>query len=252
MALSSNSLTHFTNKLSNLKGILKNNFQIRYCREIILANKKRYDFLIPMVSFCEIPFSQIHNHINSYGHYGISLNKKWAEKNGLNPVLYTDINSTLSRHFFEHLSNKIKNGKTKIISEMELEEKYLLDIFRYIKNYEGDLERIGKKVVKNYRFNNEREWRYVLDLELDYQIFANLEKIEEAKIKTAKQKYNNIIKDERLYFEPEDISYIIIKSEKERDDIIQTLENVKGKFPMDQVKRLTSRIISTEQIISDF
>lgn len=253
MALSSNSLIHFTSKLTNLKGILQDNFKLRYCREKINANEKKYDLLIPMVSFCDIPFSQIKNHIKSYGNYGIGLKKEWAEKNGLNPVLYSDINSSLSKNFFEHLLIKLLNGDDgKKISSLTLEEKYIFDIFRYIKNYQGKLERFNKKTVENYRFSDEREWRYVLPLESEALMFANLKKIKTDMVQAAKEKMNANIMDKRLVFEPEDINYIIIKNESERDGIIKTLEDVKGKFPMQQVKRLTSRIISTEQIESDF
>ncbi|WP_051891120.1 abortive infection system antitoxin AbiGi family protein [Chryseobacterium sp. JM1] len=253
MALSSNSLIHFTNKLANLKGILKDNFKLRYCREIIRSDTKRYDFLVPMVSFCDIPFSQIEKHIQSYGNYGIGLKKSWAEKNGLNPVLYTDINSNLSKNFFDHLLIKIKNGDDdKKISKLTLEEKYVFDIFRYIKNYQGKLERSGKKIIENYRFSDEREWRYVLNLESEALMFANLKKVIHEDVSIFKQLVNDEIENERLNFEPEDINYIIIKNESERNDIIRTLENIKGKYPMEQVKRLTSRIISTEQIKSDF
>ena len=63
---------------------------------------------------------------------------------------------------------------------------------------------------------------------------------------------NKKIETERLTFTPEDINYIIIKNELERDKIIDTLTKVNGKYPHEDVKRLTSRIISAEQLRTDF
>lgn len=251
MGLSSNSIIHFTKSLSSLNGILAESFKIKYCRETIHTKKDYYDLLIPMVSFCDIPFSQILNHKNNYGSYGIGLKKKWAEKNGLNPVLYVEQNSQLSNNFFEHLYLKI-GSENKTISKFTNEQKYIFDVFRYLKNYQGDLKRMGKKTIPDYRFSDEREWRYVLTLESEHAMFGNMKKIEIGKIPEYKEKYNRLISSERLLFEPDDISYIIIKSESERDKVIRNLETVKGKYPHDQVKRLTSRIISAEQIETDF
>lgn len=251
MALSSNTLIHFTKKLTNLEGILTSNFKIRYCRENIIVNSKEYDMLIPMVSFCDIPFSQIINHIESYGCYGIGLKKDWAIKNGLNPVLYIEKNSTLSHNIMGHLYAYLTEGKIKI-TELTNEEKYRFDFIRYIKNYEGDLNRIAKKTIKNYRFSDEREWRYVLKPDFNHLLFANIKKVEKAKIAERKAHHNSKIESEKLSFQPEDINYIIIKKESERDRIISILEKNYTKFPHEQVKRLTSRIISTEQLYTDF
>jgi hypothetical protein len=251
MALSSNTLIHFTKKLSNLEGILTNNFKIRYCRETIIANTKNYDLLIPMVSFCDIPFSQIINHIESYGCYGIGLKKDWAIRNGLNPVLYLENNSTLSNNIFHHLYDYLTEGKIKI-SDLTIEEKCRFDFIRYIKNYEGDLNRIGKKAIKKYRFSDEREWRYVLKPEINHLLFANIKKTVLSRISERKEFHSSKIEAEKLFFQPEDINYIIIKKESERDRVISILEKNYTKFPHEQVKRLTSRIISTEQLYTDF
>lgn len=251
MGLSSNSIIHFTKSLSSLNGILSENFKIKYCRETIHTQNDYYDLLIPMVSFCDIPFSQILNHKNNYGSYGIGLKKKWAEKNGLNPVLYIDQNSKLANNFLEQLKTKI-TSENKKISDFTKEQKYIFDVFRYLKNYQGDLKRIGKKTIENYRFSDEREWRFVLDLESEYPMFGNMKKINPTEIPNFKELYNSNIITERLTFEPEDINYIIIKNETERDVVIRNLEKVKGKYPHEQVKRLTSRIISAQQIETDF
>lgn len=243
MGLSSNSLIHFTKTLTNLESILKDNFKVLYCHEIICSKKEIHTF-VPMVSFCDIPFSQIKKHIKSYGNYGIGLKKEWAKKNRLNPVLYFDQNSSLGEHlieiFLESSNKTFKDGE------------YPIDIFNYLKNYEGDLYRKGK-LLKNYRFSDEREWRYVLNVS-ESLMYTKLRNNQDKNIENdiLKKNLNNRISKERLSFEPNDIQYIIIKSEKERDKIIKILEKSKTNYPTDQLKILSSKIISTEQINYDF
>lgn len=251
MALSSNTVIHLTNRVQALIGILTNNFKIRYCKEMIYSKSTHVDLIIPMVSFCDIPFSQILRHIDSYGSYGIGLKKQWAEENDLNPVFYLDNNSMLSDNIIKHSRIHLQRDK-KTIDELDEEDRLALDFIRFIKNYQGDLKRIGKKTIKDYRFSDEREWRYVLNPKLKYPLFGAVQTIEEEKIPLAKKLYNDKIENERLKFTPEDINYIIIKRENERDKIISTLEKVNSKYAHEQVKRLTSRIISTEQLRTDF
>lgn len=252
MGLSSNSLIHFTKKISDLEGILTDNFKLNYCYEKI-EGKSDVNLLIPMVSFCDIPFSQVLKHIKSYGNYGIGLKKSWAKKNGLNPVLYIDKDSTLGQNFIFSLRS-VAGKDIKKTTEFTETQKKVYDIIRYLKNYEGDLIREGKKTIYNYRFSDEREWRYILPINNLSLMFGNISTIknDSSKIKEAKKTLNNKIESERLNFEPNDISYIIVQKESERDKIIKTLEHIKGRYPHNEVKRLTSRIISTEQINTDF
>ncbi|MCG8208374.1 abortive infection system antitoxin AbiGi family protein [Tenacibaculum finnmarkense] len=252
MGLSSNSIIHFTGKLSNLKGILNGGFDIRYCRETFYSKSKCRDLLVPMVSFCDTPFSQIKEHVKSYGSYGIGLSKKWAEKNGLNPVLYLEKNSTLSENILNELYSKIK-GENDSVDKLSSSDKQAFDVLRYIKNYQGDLNRVDKKTIKDYRFSDEREWRFVMNTNIKQRPFAMIpETTTEAQTSRAKKTHNDKIKNQKLKFLPEDISYIIIKSENQRDSVIQALEKANGEQAHKAVKRLTSRIISTEQLVTDF
>jgi len=250
MGLSSNSIIHFTNKFSSLIGILENNFTVRYCQENIVTKEKNFNILIPMVSFCDIPFSQIIDHINKYGSYGIGLKKEWAEKNGLNPVLYTEKLSNLSGNISKLYVQLTKTKKS--ISDLSLNEKESLDFLRYIKNYQSDLKRTGRKTIPNYRFSDEREWRFTPSIESKNLLFGNLKRFEEDDYKRAKELLNKKNKFESLDFEPDDVTYIIIKKEDERNRLINKIESTKSKYSLEQVKRLTSRIISVEQLKSDF
>ncbi|AZA57010.1 hypothetical protein EG350_07400 [Chryseobacterium shandongense] len=191
------------------------------------------------------------NHINNYGSYGIGLKKKWAEEQGLNPVLYIEKKSVLANSIFSDLFEKLKSGRERI-SDLTIEERKAFDIIRYIKNYEGRVERMNGKVTENYRFSDEREWRYVINPEIEHNLFGNLKKASSEKVKELKKIYNEDISHISLEFSPEDINYIIIRSENERDATLSLIEKVKGKNSLEEVKRLTSRIISVEQLKTDF
>ena len=53
-----------------------------------------------MVSFCDIPLSQIKNHVRQYGNYAVGLSKEWAKKKTICPVLYTHSSASLASNIF--------------------------------------------------------------------------------------------------------------------------------------------------------
>lgn len=249
MGLSSNSIIHFTRNKTALMGILNETFRVKYCHETIHYKEGKYEFLVPIVSFSDIPFSQI----NNYGCYGIGLSKKWAESKGLNPVLYLERQSPLTRNILINTPGAVwRTSKLKAINEMKEADRHSFDFIRYLKNYQGDLKRTNKKIVKNYRFSDEREWRYSINPSKPYIVFGNVEGWSANKVKKGKMELNKSIENERLHFTPNDINYIIVKNEIERDYIIDIIEKTKEKFSYAEVKRLSSRIISTQQLKTDF
>ena len=149
MPLSSNTIIHFTKTSEALKGILQTNFKIKYCQENIKLQEELH-YAAPMVSFCDIPLSQIKDHIGKYGAYGIGLTKEWAQKNKLNPVLYIQSDSFLSESIDESY-REITTSEPVIFSELTNGQKNWLNILRHVKNYEADLSR-GGEVIKKYRF----------------------------------------------------------------------------------------------------
>lgn len=252
MGLSSNTITHFTKDLSSLQGILRETFKVKYCREILRSSKGHFDIMVPVVSFCDIPFSQIINHIDSYGTYGIGLSKDWARKHGLNPVLYVDKDSKIANSFYGSFF-KMVLSRTRKITDFTIEERRTFDIIRYMKNYQGDLVRENRPTIKDYRFSDEREWRYVLPPEEEkVGIFYNCKGKQMAQIKKIKFFANVLIEDERLSFGPDDINYIIVSKESERDMILDALPELKIGHDHRVIKRLSSRIISVDQIRGDF
>jgi hypothetical protein len=246
MSLSSNTLTHFTERKEALLGILQENFKIFFCKETVHFGEYTQRFFCPMVSFCDIPMSEIKNHIKKYGNYGIGLTKEWAVKNGLNPVLYVAQHSTLSQSYRTAMRHFVidKNTATKNTTN---EAMALLDIIRYMKNYEGPLERKNQSIA-SYRFSDEREWRYVPKFTKLKEMIAT-----KATYEINQEKYSMIYNNDRLKFEPNDIKYIIIKDDSEIKEIISHLRNAKGRnYSYDDIERLTTRILTIEQIMGDF
>ena len=246
MGLSSNTIIHFTKTKESLEGILTNNFKVHYCKEAIVLANQPLTFHVPMVSFCDIPLSEIKNHIDKYGEYGIGMTKQWAERRGLNPVLYVENNSDLSKSYrtayFDYF------GREKKVIDLNKHEKCVMDIVRYIKNYQNDLIR-SDGVIKDYRFSDEREWRYVPSYDRSFSMIVAADDITNEAQKDAIQLK---LKDESLVFEPEDIKYIIIKDDSEISDFLDLLRRSKGtKYSYNDVERLMTRILTTEQIKTD-
>ena len=137
MAISTNSIIHYTNSLEKLKCIIKEGFKVKYCLEdLFLKDDTEKTWAFPMVCYCDIPFTEIKNHLDSYGYYGIGLAKKWASSKGLNPVIYLEKHSDIGGTLFKHISSFLKEGKK--IEELEVSAVWdYFKICSYLKNYEG-------------------------------------------------------------------------------------------------------------------
>src|SRR5436305_12297090 len=97
-------LFHFTNSLDTLLRILREGFWPQYCLEDVrwLGDKSTQWLAWPMVSFCDIPISRLHQHTEFYGFYGIGVYRAQWAATGLNPVLYISDDSTV-RSFLRQL-----------------------------------------------------------------------------------------------------------------------------------------------------
>jgi len=244
-------LFHFTTK-EGLWGILCETFTVSYAREKIVGNRISTEFYTPMVSFCDLKISELKSHMKKYGNYGIGLTKKWANLHGLNPVFYVNKHSPFTSDFINAVEdlNKDLDNIPGIIGHVMAENtfKKILNTYRYIKNYEGDLVRRNGKKTRNYRFADEREWRYIPPINSGISPF-----LPTCKIATAEEKdhYNDMTSTIKLSFEPEDIKYLIVESDEEITELIHHLEQVKGRFGVETRMRLASRILTAEQIDND-
>ncbi len=268
--ISANTVFHFTKNLSNLKNILKHGFYPHYCVEsweLYFNNKKA--LAVPIICFCDIPLSQIKDHIFNYGYYAIGLTKNWAIKNKVSPVLYSYKDSDLINCLSENLTyatnlndvfikaaQKIKNNKN-IIDTFSSLLTNAIRTFSYMKPYEGNKWEDGKFLKKTIRFYDEREWRFVPIIKpnkkkdntipypfLDSSTFQFKKLLEEANSKLVKYK---------LAIAFSDIKYLIIKSENEIPKLINIIEHmIDTSFSKNQINILKTKILTVEQIVADF
>lgn len=243
MPLSSNTLIHLTREKDSLRGILEDNFRIHYCRETVALNSEVYEMRIPMVSFCDIPLSEIKNHIEKYGCYGIGLSKAWAVRNGLNPVLYVEPKSLLAKSYQRAFSDFVVDVDGDAFTDAQ---RCFTDVLRYVKNYQGSLARKGT-LVHEYRFSDEREWRYVPPATEACEMLMS-----EAGYEQNPTAVQATLEPLRLHFEPNDIKYIIIQTDAEISEFVHMLRHANGKtYAYNDVERLMTRILTTEQIKGD-
>jgi len=243
-------LFHFTT-LPGLKGILKEGFRPSYAREKIVGSTTEKNFAVPMVSFCDLRLSELPFHMKKYGRFGIGLTKCWAKRNGLNPVAYVNKDSEFTHSLiagFIAYANQIKSipdWSTMVPASFDYLQ--LLNIERYIKNYEGDLVR-GSKIIHDYRFADEREWRHVVPLNTK----GILPFLPTDFMPTKKEKdfHNYKIKLMTLKFDITDIKYLIVQSEQNVKPMQKYIQGLSLSNSANE-QHLLSRILTATQIESD-
>jgi hypothetical protein len=286
VTLSANTLFHFTSNIESLLGILTNNFHSRYCLEnysvfwpekIAKKQNRNYSNIArPMTCFCDIPLSSIRNHINVYGKYAIGLSKEWGRKKRISPVMYA-LNNSISARVIRNGLSCIDNGieksnkhfdalysatptykedkKDKLIlnltDELARIDGELLDLMVFTKIYGGTFVHRNKR-YRNVCFYDEREWRHVPKLHhsipdyISKDVYQDDKQRKEANSKLKKPEY-------ALKFEPSDIRYIIVKKDNEILPMVDSIHEIKGhKYTSEDLKLLTTRIISMEQVLQDF
>lgn len=105
-------LFHFTSK-DGLFKIIEETFKVSYARERIEGISSEKEFAVPMISFCDLKLSELKVHMSNYGKYGIGLTKEWANKNGLNPVMYVNRHCQFTDNF-----NSALNGIYRLLNKL--------------------------------------------------------------------------------------------------------------------------------------
>lgn len=153
-------------------------------------------------------------------------------------------NSFLSANYLK-LRVSHRKGSYNKYTDMPTQERVLYDFFRYMKNYQGTLKRQGIE-TPDYRFSDEREWKYVIphNEDIEGMYFPS---------DFNKDAANASIKKYKLIFEPNDIKYVIIDNEEEIEDFLDIFQKAKGKtYTYHDIQRLSTRILTSEQIKKDF
>jgi hypothetical protein len=249
MALNPEILFHFTSKKS-LYAILSDNFKVSYARERILGGNIIKEFAVPMISFSDLRLSELKINIGTYGKFGIGLTKEWAINRGLNPVMYASKDSLFTENFIYGINDlfKLVAKSNDATGKFETAINNTINTLRYIKNYKGDLIRPKRAIKQNFVFANEREWRYVPPIAENILSFIPIDEI-----RTSQQKvsFNQKVSHLRLRFKPDDIKYLIVEKDDDINPLITHLRQVKNRFSADTIDRLSSRILTYDQIEND-
>ena len=202
--LSSSTLFYFTDKLDWVIDSLKNGFLCRYHFEKLPLAQSGY--IAPIKCFCDTPLSLIKPHLSWYGNYGIGIDKVYGRENSITPVLYIPTDSPISDELL-FLSGENKLGGNPLLP--------------YYKRYEGEV--IDKKTGKSSkrRFYDEREWRFFAE----GYILDPVDSIDEKKIKTKIDKYNNSNLP-RLKIELDSLEYIIVNSPRDLKKLLPALKEI--------------------------
>lgn len=247
MAISSNALFHYTDKLEKVESILQKGFHVSLCQEAEMA--------IPMVSFCDIPLSNAKYYLNNYGYYAIGMKLEWAIRNKLNPVLYVEKNSYLNSKINGALGASVEINNLNIMPK-ELIEHYdkisdhIVEAIRFEKPFSGELIRNGELIEENYKFYNEREWRYIPDKTNEYfPLGLSREEYQKFKVDNPTKPH---FKEHPLIFGANDIKYILIKDESEISNLIDFLMSVTNLGSANDIQKLFPKILIANHLIEDF
>jgi hypothetical protein len=258
MATSSNTIFHYTSNIQHLKSILSKGFYPSYCKETINTGNGSRSYAIPIISFCDIPLSQIKDHMDKYGQYAIGLSMDWAKKYGLNPVLYLERNSVVNNGVMG-VMNFLHNDWHEILGEKDFDRFYdesykgALSVLQTIKNYSGPLIRHGKDLGE-YKFYDEREWRFTpvihIDHVTDYPDIFWEQDFQEIELKFPAKPH---FEDYNLQIYPEDIKYIIVSDPSEVREAIQAIAAMPSSFSsQEEYEHTLTKIMTAEQIREDF
>lgn len=207
MGLSSNLLWHQTDRDSIELILRSQKLLFSYSREQNLWDDSQTAY--PMISLCDLPFSEMSDYLGKYGDYTIGFNRKWGLMNHFNPVWYCDQNSYVERHIQE----EINNGN--------------LSIAAYVKPVEGALE-TQKYIYKNYRYYDEREVRIVPSRKAMDEIKEewSLSSVEYEEYKT-RHANKAIIPKLFIPFSWADVRFIIVKAENQINYFRKLLADLK-------------------------
>ena len=202
MGLSSNILWQQTDR-KGLIGILKTKMlKYGYSRERVFEDQNKLQFAIPMVSMCDIPFSELTPYLGKYGNYSIGLTREWGYKNHFNSVWYCRRNSSVYKMLSKALKVAQANDNREVI-------KTVFGLLCYMKFEEASL--IQKNYSK-YRFMDEREFRLCPSFEELQEAGASMMLDEERYSKYKSENNGSSILQIGIPFDWSDVKYIIIKS----------------------------------------
>jgi len=242
MTSKSDNLFHFTKSPEFVKGILLNGFMPRYCLEDVewIGIPDTKFFAYPMVCFCDIPLSRISDHSDFFGSYGLGLTKNWGLKNRLAPAIYATPGSAATKVWKYLFEQKFLDVDPDKKAKEDQQFSHLYQLMTLTKPISGNMVVAGKVVAKD--FDQENEWRFVPE---------QGSVIDEKDFPAQKDAGNKLMESHKLSLAPTDVKYVFVKEDNEIPDIVDFVNTKMGHFPHNDLKILTSRIISLETIYKD-
>ena len=232
MGLSSNILWHQTDKKGFVSILREKRLRYGYSREYVFGKGKDSEFAIPMVSVCDLPFSEMDSYLGKYGNYAIGLSSDWGRRNGLNPVWYCHRTSSIFKQLVSHFAET-----------QSLEERWrIFDVLSYVKFVEGVLP---KKNFRKYRYYDEREYRKCPPLaelkNINCKPLLSLAEYEEYKKNHSKNSSMNL----GIPFEWSDVKFLVVYNN-------QNIEEVKNELDKQGCDNPQIGIYTEDQVRQDF
>lgn len=254
MGLSSNIVWHQTS-VDSAKEILSNKkFLCSYSMETIHWRRSKLEIAFPMVSFCDLPLSDMTEYLKDnisgeltgkYGPCTIGISYEWATRKGLSHVWYHNAGS-------RYLSDTLP-CKSKLLKSLK-SRRYMnrWAVLSRIKPFMGKLESHG---FSDYRFYDEKEIRYVPSREdvRRFKISPVLEPSEYEKYRESSRRFsrdtekgNAFIQELSLSFNSEDVLYILIANDSDKEAIMECIKDDVNHIVFLTYKKVVEEIIGTQ------
>ena len=222
-ALNSSTLFHYTRSEDILRKILVDGLKYYKIAEKIPGRNLGY--ITRGVCFCNIPLSNVEQHVSWYGEYSIGFKRSELKKHGCSPVIYA------------HTDTPFLLKGSSLLAKKWYEDNPLMTC--YIKRNEGEQKKRHCKKRKYKDFTKEMEWRLVSGNVRILQIsnLGELEELDPPKVSPPNIKIS-----------PDMIEYIILSKKEEVPPFCDWLKKA---FPTNYIDYIT-KIITIAQISRDF
>ena len=245
---SANVFLHCMKKIKYLKEILENRAIIpRYNVENIgfLNIDGEEEIAFPMICFCDIFLGKLKPHMSVYGEYGIGLDKNFGIYNGFEPINYVNTDSKLIKNL-RNTMRYLYNNYDGSVDDIYIEQ--LMHNLLYIKPIYGKMKICDNK-YRNMLFADEREWRYIPDMnDTDMDLLLSFKNLTMENL----QLYSKALKKKKkqwLKLDINAIKYIIVK-EKNVCSMIRFIKKL-DKWDDNEKNILISRIVKFDELERD-
>ncbi|MGO9200350.1 MAG: abortive infection system antitoxin AbiGi family protein [Limisphaerales bacterium] len=199
----------------------------------------------PMVSFCDIPLSRLHEHTEFYGDYGVGLCREQWRATGLNPLLYVSTDSILRDSLREIVvaARRSPNLRSKTNAMI---------LLAHCKPLEGEAAVNGQKRRRD--FYSECEWRVIPWVEGadggKYGFFLGEDQYRHPEI--LREANEERRKDGMLEFYADELRYLLLKTRTDVPTLVGFINEGMIDLPTVARDRLKTRIMVLDEVSCDF